>query len=335
MAGPRPNGANRQNRRRWTFGTCVFDEFNWTLVVDGRRVPVEAKPLELLRELLMSAGDVVSKDDLLDRIWPDVTVVEASLPTAVGKLRRALGDDRGAASKIIETVPGIGYRLSRPVNVEEVAAPAVSTARSPPAATANATATPPAADRGLRQFAAAFSPRPGDDGPQPLLPSLLFFGGGLAILLAVATVVTRPARPTSERPRPSYTQRDAANALRKLDVGSIEKMLAAGWNPNTPFDREENGAVNYVLNICEWNRGHDQEQLLLMVRTLFDGGARLEHRNIWGDTAYSIAKAQRYCGPDHPVTRSIRTMCYAGYKPIGDRCLATYELARREAPDAP
>ena len=107
-------------------------------------------------------------------------------------------------------------------------------------------------------------------------------------------------------------------------------MLAAGWNPNRPFDNEGNGAINYVLNICEWDRGHDQEQMVLMVRTLIDGGARLDHRNVWGDTPYSIAKAVRYCGPNHPVTRSIRTMCYAGFKPLGDRCLASYELERRD-----
>ena len=89
-----PIGGHRRRRRRWAFGACVFDEANWALIVDGTRVPVETKPLELLRELLVHAGNVVSKDELLDRIWPDVTVVEASLPTAVRKLRMALGDDR-------------------------------------------------------------------------------------------------------------------------------------------------------------------------------------------------------------------------------------------------
>lgn len=321
MAGSKPNGANRLTRRRWTFGACVFDEANWTLAVHGRRISVETKPLELLRELLLRAGNVVSKDDLLDRIWPNVTVVEASLPTAVGKLRRALGDDRRSDSKIIETVPGIGYRLAGSVRVEEFPASPVPT---PACATAIS-----AANERERQFAAAFSPGPAGEGGQTWLPSLLFFGGGIAILLAVAAAFTPLARRAIERPRVAYTQRDAANALRKLDVGTVEKMLAAGWSPNTPFDMQGNGAVNYVLNICEWNREHDQHQLLLVVRTLLDGGARLDHRNVWGDTPYSIAKAQRYCGPDHPVTRSIRTMCYAGYKPLGDRCLASYELARR------
>ena len=69
----------------------MFDEANWTLVVDGRRVAIEAKPLELLRQLLIGGSKLVTKDDLLGVIWPDVHVVEASLTTAVHKLRAALG----------------------------------------------------------------------------------------------------------------------------------------------------------------------------------------------------------------------------------------------------
>ena len=86
--------------------------------VDGQRVAIETKPLEILRALLLRAGNVVSKGELLDAIWPDVTVVEASLPTAVDKLRRALGDDRRDRG-MIETAPGIGYRFAVPVEVEE------------------------------------------------------------------------------------------------------------------------------------------------------------------------------------------------------------------------
>lgn len=310
MAASRPSGVTRLSRRRWTFGTCVFDESNWTLDVDGKRVSVESKPLELLRELLLRAGTVVSKDELLDRIWPEVTVVEASLPTAVGKLRRALGDDRRAA-RLIETVPRIGYRLSIPVQVEEV--------RDPPGR--------PIASNSEKQFADAFARATNDEQRTATLPSLLFFVAGLGIVLAAFALVLAPvAKRSAVAEADSYSQAEAANALRKLDVGAIEQMLAAGWNPNTPFDKQGNAAVNYVLNICEWDRGHDQSQLLLMVRTLVDNGARLDRRNAWGDTPYSIAKAIRYCGPNHPVTKSIRTMCYAGLKPLGDRCLATYEL---------
>ena len=105
-------------------------------------------------------------------------------------------------------------------------------------------------------------------------------------------------------------------------------MLAVGWDPNVSLDDQGNGAINYVLNECEWDHGHNQEQILLMVRTLTDDGAVIDHRNIWGDTPYSIASTKRYCGPDHPVTRYLRMLCTEGSNPLGDRCMASYELAR-------
>jgi DNA-binding winged helix-turn-helix (wHTH) protein len=295
----KPHGADRLRQRRWIFAGCVFDESNWTLVVDGRRVAIEIKPLEMLRELLLQAGNVVTKDELLDKIWPDVTVVEASLPTAVHKLRHALGDDRHDRC-IIETVPGIGYRLAVPVEGE--------TLEQPPSASSAAVA----------QRAAS---------PASMV-SRVAIAGAVILGATVALYKLGPQQAVAAAPAHRYTQRDAQNALRRLDVGTIENMLAAGWNPNTPFDDQGNGAINYVLNMCEWDRGHNQEQMVLMVRTLIDGGATLDHRNVWGDTPYSIAKAVRYCGPNHPVTRSIRAQCYAGYKPLGDRCLASYELDR-------
>jgi DNA-binding winged helix-turn-helix (wHTH) protein len=318
MALSKLKAADRRRGRRWVFGACVFDESNWSLTVDGRRVAVETKPLELLRELLLSAGLVLSKDELLDQIWPDVTVVEASLPTAVRKLRMALGDDRRADS-IIETVQGIGYRLAVPVAMEEftdLRRAAITEGHS--AADHEPHCTPQAASSGA----------PTSWRLSRLIP--ITAGVGILAVAALAAVAPPPhaAPPTTKAAAP-ITQRDAANALRKLDVGTIEKMLAAGWNPNTPFDNQGNGAINYVLNICEWDREQDQQEMVLMVRTLIDGGAKLDQRNVWGDTPYSIAKAVRYCGPNHLVTRSIRAMCFSGYKPYGDRCLASYELERR------
>ena len=158
---------------------------------------------------------------------------------------------------------------------------------------------------------------------------MLSISGGLAVAAAISAFALAPSEHVAAtQAATTFSQRDAANALRKLDVGKVEQLLAAGWDPDAPFDDQGNGAINFVLNKCEWDRGHDQEQMLLMVRTLIDGGARLDRRNVWDDTPYSIAKAVRYCGPNHPVTESIRTMCYAGYKPLGDRCLASYEIRR-------
>lgn len=113
------SGSSRR-RRRWVFGEALFDEGSWSLAVGGVPVALEAKPAELLLELLLHAGETVSKDELLDAVWPNVTVVEASLSVAVSKLRKALRDEGGA---VIETVPRIGYRLAAPVRVESQEAP--------------------------------------------------------------------------------------------------------------------------------------------------------------------------------------------------------------------
>ena len=313
MASQKPRGAERRQGRTWSFATCTFDENAWALFVDGQRVGLESKPLELLHELLLNAGKVVTKDELLDRIWPDVIVVEASLPTAVRKLRLALGDDRGGRA-IVETVSGIGYRLAVPVEVERRSAgpgvPAFGADRRAPAASAK-----PATALGRLGFR-----------------RLASVGAGVAVLAAAIAFGLGQSQDVVASPQPArFDQRIAANALRRLDVDRIEELIAAGWDPNTPFDSEGNTAINYVLNTCEWDRNHDRRRLLLMVRTLMDAGNHIDRPNVWGDTAYSIAKAPRYCGPDHPVTVMMRDMCYGNGAPlaIGDRCLATYELARR------
>src|SRR5947209_1628996 len=105
--------AAAKQARVWVFGECEFDELSFELRVRGGRVELEAKPLEVLRQLLLRSGEVVSKEELLQAVWPGVLVVDASLANAVSKLRRALGEEEGA----IKTVPRVGYRLAVPVSV--------------------------------------------------------------------------------------------------------------------------------------------------------------------------------------------------------------------------
>ncbi len=102
-------------RRIWRFGDAVFDEGSWSLAVAGRAVAVESKPLTLLRTLLDRPGEAFTKTELLETVWPGVIVVEASLTTAVMKLRSALGD---ADRQIVQAVPRVGYRLGVPVKID-------------------------------------------------------------------------------------------------------------------------------------------------------------------------------------------------------------------------
>lgn len=98
--------------RLWHFAGRDFDEARLELRVEGTVVDLELKPFEILLHLLLHAGEVVSKEQLLDAVWPGLAVVEGSLTTAIYKLRKAIGDKE---STIIATVPRVGYRLTASV----------------------------------------------------------------------------------------------------------------------------------------------------------------------------------------------------------------------------
>jgi DNA-binding winged helix-turn-helix (wHTH) protein len=108
------------SRTTWIFGSCELDELSRRFRVDGKLVELETKPLEVLRQLLLRAGEVVTKQELLDLVWPGLVVVDGSLATAVSKLRKAL-NDRDAT--MIATVARVGYRLEATVRVRHTGEP--------------------------------------------------------------------------------------------------------------------------------------------------------------------------------------------------------------------
>ena len=114
-------GAAETSGRLWRFADYEFDELRRELRVKGRQIDLETKPLDLLLQLLLHAGEVVTKEELLESVWPDVMVVDGSLATAVSKLRKAMGDED---HPVILTVPRVGYRLAVPVYCKTVAAAA-------------------------------------------------------------------------------------------------------------------------------------------------------------------------------------------------------------------
>lgn len=93
---------------RWTFGAVEFNEAAWELRVDSAVADIERRPLEVLAWLLRHAGEVVTKDELLEAAWPGRIVVEGALTNAIGKLRKAIGDEE---QTLIATVPRVGYRF--------------------------------------------------------------------------------------------------------------------------------------------------------------------------------------------------------------------------------
>ena len=77
------------------FGPFRLDAAKRVLWRDGRVVPLPPKALDVLVALVEQRGDVVTKDELLKRVWPDTFVEEANLSVNVSALRKALGDGPG------------------------------------------------------------------------------------------------------------------------------------------------------------------------------------------------------------------------------------------------
>jgi len=106
---------------RSTLSFARFDHFeldlnSGQLFRSGKRVPIQDKPLQVLRLLLEAQGVVVTREQVRSALWPQDTFVdfEHGVNTAVKKLRQAL-EDSAERPKFVETLPRVGYRLLVPV----------------------------------------------------------------------------------------------------------------------------------------------------------------------------------------------------------------------------
>src|ERR1700735_494058 len=114
------------------FGPYLVDLQAGELRKFGSRVRLQEKPLQLLAALAERSGQVVTREELHRRLWPDDTFVdfETGLNTAVSKLRDALSDSADKP-RYIETIPRRGYRFIVPI--ERMEGTGGARAESPPA----------------------------------------------------------------------------------------------------------------------------------------------------------------------------------------------------------
>ena len=90
------------------FGEFEFAPGLRRLERGGVVVELSSRAMDILAILTERPGEVIAKRELLERVWPDVVVVEAALRVHMVALRRALGDGEGGG-RFITTVPGRGY----------------------------------------------------------------------------------------------------------------------------------------------------------------------------------------------------------------------------------
>lgn len=106
---------DQRNRDEITFGQFRLSLAERLLERSGSRIQLTARALDVLIALIERAGEVVSKKELMARVWSDVTVDEGSLRFQILELRKALGEGQAGARYII-TVSGKGYCFVSPVS---------------------------------------------------------------------------------------------------------------------------------------------------------------------------------------------------------------------------
>jgi DNA-binding winged helix-turn-helix (wHTH) protein len=90
------------------FGDCEFDSGRRALYRHGSAIPLSPKAFQLLELLLDRRPEAIAKAELLERLWPETFVSDASLHNLVAEVRVALGDAPQTA-RYIRTVPRFGY----------------------------------------------------------------------------------------------------------------------------------------------------------------------------------------------------------------------------------
>ncbi len=118
------SGASK-NGRLIRFSTFELDRDSGELFKQGRKVKLQGQPFELLIALLERPGEVVTREELRQRVWPSDTAgdFDHGLNRAVNKVREGLGDS-AETPRFIETLPRRGYRFIGSIQEENRAEPA-------------------------------------------------------------------------------------------------------------------------------------------------------------------------------------------------------------------
>ncbi|HEX8087717.1 MAG TPA: transcriptional regulator, partial [Blastocatellia bacterium] len=95
--------------RFYEFGPFRLDLERRLLLRNLEVVALTPRLFETLEVLIENRGRLISKDELMKKLWPDTVVEEANLAVSVSALRKLLGDSAGEHRYIL-TVPGRGYR---------------------------------------------------------------------------------------------------------------------------------------------------------------------------------------------------------------------------------
>jgi DNA-binding winged helix-turn-helix (wHTH) protein/TolB-like protein len=184
----------------YEFGSFHLNPRERWLLVDGRPVSLTPKAFLTLVALVERGGQLIDKQEMMDRLWPDAVVEEGTLARNISDLRKVLGESPGER-KYIETVPKRGYRFVAPVRI-----------------IANSPATSPAALEGSHTSV--------------IRATHQFFTAWYGILsltaLAAALVVVETTKGAAPAPAAQRVRSIAVPPFRLLETGPGDRFLGVG-----------------------------------------------------------------------------------------------------------
>jgi DNA-binding winged helix-turn-helix (wHTH) protein/TolB-like protein len=221
------------------FGVFEIDADARVLLKSGVKIRLQEQPFEVLLTLLESPGEIVTREQLRQRLWPQGTFVEFdhALNTAVKKIRAALCDD-AASPRYIETIPRRGYRFLAALDTSESTLPqlnAVSIVR----------ASRLASWRRFRSAILAFA----------IALPFLSFGGWVILRASAPKNVTLAVLPFSNL-NPASSDEPAVTAFQKLLLQQLRRTHPARvvirGSARKPIHvlllgSEEQSEINFVL----------------------------------------------------------------------------------------
>jgi adenylate cyclase len=190
------------------FGRFVLDPNTASLCSGDRQLQLRPKSFDVLRYLAQHPGRIVSKDELIEAIWPNIFVTDNSLVQCISDIRGALDDDSQA---VLKTVARRGYLLMGPV-VEAEPLPHRAEIGHPADAERPVHAVP-----GLAPTAAAAR----NGSPFKGRPATFLAIGVLAIVVAIAAVIWRQTTPGSEAVVSRDDSRVLESASRRVSIAVL------------------------------------------------------------------------------------------------------------------
>jgi DNA-binding winged helix-turn-helix (wHTH) protein len=103
------------------FADCVLDLETRRLIRDGHEAHLSPKAFDVLKLLVENRPRVLTKTELIERVWPGVFVSDASLAKAVSRIRQAIGQEDD--TRIVRTVHGCGYAFAAALESEKADLP--------------------------------------------------------------------------------------------------------------------------------------------------------------------------------------------------------------------